>query len=103
MYLDRKCAHAILPLQRQGTSHSVEGVEALRAIFQGVEGNISGDEVEEKLKEVFKYRYKHASTVQLQSRLHARLVTESGAGEMKVTMNPVEFMKFNARYRGARE
>jgi salicylate hydroxylase len=94
-------AHAMLPLQGQGASQSVEDAEALQAIFKDFEGGLSGHEVEAKLAEVFRCRYQRASIVQLQSRQQAK--PASNIEGTNVTMNPIEFMEYNARYEGARD
>lgn len=94
-------AHAMLPTQGQGASQAIEDAEALGALFAGVDGRPSDEEVNERLRAVFEARYERASLIQKFSREAARPATEAGSKEIK--MRPDEFMDYNCMYRGAVE
>ncbi|OJJ77780.1 hypothetical protein ASPBRDRAFT_111998 [Aspergillus brasiliensis CBS 101740] len=90
-------AHAMLPTQGQGGSQAVEDAEALGAFFEGFVGGEGREEVERGCREVFECRYRRASTIQAYSRQTGRPVEE----DVKVAMNPAEFMDYNCKYEGA--
>lgn len=93
-------AHAMLPTQGQGASQAIEDAEALQAFLAGIgEGLATKEQVQQALAKVFKARHERASLIQAYSRQQARPGTASNV----VTLDPVEFMKFNCEYHGAAE
>lgn len=94
-------AHAMLPKQGQGASQAIEDAEALGAFFSDLEGDIQAEDVQFRFKKIFEARYKRASTIQRYSREAARPATDKG--DIKIKMNPAEFMDYNCLYNGAKD
>lgn len=94
-------AHAMLPIQGQGASQSVEDAEALQAVFEDVHAPLSRDEVHQRLIEACNIRHERASLIQRYSRQGARAATAKG--EKRVTLNPGEFLEYCCTYDGARD
>ncbi|CZR57793.1 related to salicylate 1-monooxygenase [Phialocephala subalpina] len=93
-------AHAMLPLQGQGASQSMEDAEALQAMFSDVDGCPSKEEIENRLQEVFECRYERVSLIQKFSRQQAK--PASNVEGNRITMDATEFMEYNCRYEGAK-
>ncbi|KAF7531218.1 hypothetical protein G7054_g9077 [Neopestalotiopsis clavispora] len=68
-------AHAMLPTQGQGASQAVEDAEALGSFFDDIQ-DFGTSEVNHRLSQVFKSRYKRATLIQQYSRQQARPATE---------------------------
>ncbi len=76
-------AHSMLPLQGQGASQSFEDAEALGAFFDGIfTGDVTANEVNAILKQVFDVRYERVTTIQNYSRKSARPATEAGSTDI---------------------
>jgi salicylate hydroxylase len=102
-------AHAMLPTQGQGASQSFEDAEALGEFVNDINLSTSSfapsKSVIEALGErFFSCRYERASLIQGYSRQQGQKSGQEGnRKDLRVTLNPAEFMKYNITYEGARE
>ncbi|KAF3012259.1 hypothetical protein E8E14_011506 [Neopestalotiopsis sp. 37M] len=92
-------AHAMLPTQGQGASQAVEDAEALESFFDDIQ-DFDTSEVNHRLSQVFKSRYKRATLIQKYSRQQAQPATEKDS--LKIHMKPEEFAVYNYSYEGAK-
>lgn len=94
-------AHAMLPTQGQGASQSFEDAEALKAFLEDLPARPSKEQISEVLAKVFEARYDRASLIQRYSRQQAKPGTDGESTEVK--LDPVQFMKYNCDYNGAKD
>ncbi|KDE04368.1 hypothetical protein MVLG_05160 [Microbotryum lychnidis-dioicae p1A1 Lamole] len=97
-------AHAMLPTQGQGASHSIEDAEALGAFFKGISSQPSKSEVEAVLKRVYDVRHeRHERATLLQKYSRQQGKPAANSETLEVTLNPAEFHAYNVGYNGAVE